>query len=376
MNKNYDPFQEARKQEGVMECPFHGENIALVLRHADVVASAKDWEKFSSDAPFRVPIPSEEEMRTMRQLPIETDPPEHTEYRAIVEPFFQRGKEPEMIIKVEGLIDRLLDAALARDSIEVVEEFALPFQTRALTYLLNVPEAEAEVWMKWGIRVFALGKSSNEFEQTIENYLNQAESNPGNDFFSALIHATYQDRKLTRQEMMGFANLVFAGGRDTIIHTVSCVLAYLGKHPEALEYLREDKKRIPLASEEFFRIISPITQLGRVCPADTEIHGVTVKADHRISLCWASANRDETAFPAADEVKLDRKPNPHVAFGIGTHFCLGAAHARLLVRSLLKKLTERVATITVIEEKEHVENEVTYQRTVGYDSLVIKLTAL
>ena len=359
-----------------MECPFHGENIALVLRHADVVASAKDWEKFSSDAPFRVPIPSEEEMRTMRQLPIETDPPEHTEYRAIVEPFFQRGKEPEMIIKVEGLIDRLLDAALARDSIEVVEEFALPFQTRALTYLLNVPEAEAEVWMKWGIRVFALGKSSNEFEQTIENYLNQAESNPGNDFFSALIHATYQDRKLTRQEMMGFANLVFAGGRDTIIHTVSCVLAYLGKHPEALEYLREDKKRIPLASEEFFRIISPITQLGRVCPADTEIHGVTVKADHRISLCWASANRDETAFPAADEVKLDRKPNPHVAFGIGTHFCLGAAHARLLVRSLLKKLTERVATITVIEEKEHVENEVTYQRTVGYDSLVIKLTAL
>ena len=107
-----------------MECPFHGENIALVLRHADVVASAKDWEKFSSDAPFRVPIPSEEEMRTMRQLPIETDPPEHTEYRAIVEPFFQRGKEPEMIIKVEGLIDRLLDAALARDSIEVVEEFA------------------------------------------------------------------------------------------------------------------------------------------------------------------------------------------------------------------------------------------------------------
>ncbi|MEI8342657.1 MAG: cytochrome P450 [Verrucomicrobiota bacterium] len=376
MNKNYDPFQEARKQKGVMECPFHGENIAMVLRHADVVKAAKDWETFSSDAPFRVPIPSEEEMRTMRQLPIETNPPEHTEYRAIVEPFFQQVKEPEMMAKVEGLIHRLLDVALASDSIEVVHEFALPFQSRALTYLLNVPESDAETWIKWGVRVLEIGKSSLEFERALEHYLDRAESNPGDDFFSALVKATYRGRKLTRPEMMGFANLVFAGGRDTIIHTVSCVLAYLGKHPEALDYLREDKKRIPLASEEFFRIISPITQLGRVCPSDTEVHGVTVKADHRISLCWASANRDEAVFPAADEVKLDRKPNPHVAFGIGAHFCLGAPHARLLTRSLLRILTERVARITVIEDHEHVEKEACYQRTVGYESLVVKLTPL
>jgi cytochrome P450 len=101
-----------------------------------------------------------------------------------------------------------------------------------------------------------------------------------------------------------------------------------------------------------------------------------VQADHRVSLCWASANRDESAFPAADQIKLDRKPNPHVAFGIGTHFCLGAPHARLLVRSLLKKLSERVAAITLIQEQAHVENEERYQRTVGYDSLIVQLKAL
>lgn len=380
MNQNYDPFREVRNREGVLECPFHGENIAMILRHADVVKTAKDWETFSSDAPFRVPIPSEEEVRTMRQLPIETNPPEHTEYRAIVEPFFQRAKEPEMIAKVEGLLDRLLDLALAQDSFEVVEAFALPFQSRALTYLLNMPETEAEIWIKWGVKVFEVGKSGPDVGQALERYFQQqfdrVESNPGEDFFSVLNMATYQGRKLTREEMMGFANLAFAGGRDTIIHTVSCILAYLGKNPGSLEFLREDPRRIVLASEEFFRIISPITQIGRVCPVDTDIQGVTVKADHRVSLCWASANRDEAAFPAADEVKLDRKPNPHVAFGIGTHFCLGAPHARLLVRSLLKKLTERVAYVTILGEQAHVEHEERYQRTVGYDSLTVKLTAL
>ena len=94
MSGTHDPFREKRSQTGVLQCPFHGENIPMILRHEDVRKAAKDWQTFSSDAPFRVPIPSEEEVRTMRQLPIETNPPEHTEYRAIVEPFFQRAKDP------------------------------------------------------------------------------------------------------------------------------------------------------------------------------------------------------------------------------------------------------------------------------------------
>jgi len=140
-----DPFREARAKDGVLRCPFQGETLPMILRHADVREAAKDWQKFSSDAPFRVPIPSEEAVRSMRQLPIETNPPEHGEYRALVEPFFQRAKQPEVIAKVEALIDELLTTALARESLEVVSEFALPAQSRALTYLLNVPEREADV---------------------------------------------------------------------------------------------------------------------------------------------------------------------------------------------------------------------------------------
>ena len=146
-----DPFREARLKDGVLKCPFQGETLPMILRHADVREAAKDWKTFSSDAPFRVPIPSEEAVRSMRQLPIETNPPEHTEYRAIVEPFFQRAKQSEVIAKVEALIAELLAQALASESIEVVNDFALPVQSRALTYLLNMPEAEADTWIGWGV---------------------------------------------------------------------------------------------------------------------------------------------------------------------------------------------------------------------------------
>ncbi len=378
MNNIPDPFREKRKEAAVLKCEFQGESVPMILRHEDVRRAAKDWQTFSSDAPFRVPIPSEEEVRTVRQLPIETNPPEHTEYREIVEPFFQRAKQPEVIAKVEALIAERLSDALGRDSIEVVNDFALPVQSRALTYLLNMPETEADTWIGWGIHVFKV--TGGEFKKgtLLEDYLraqfDRAEANPGEDFFSALTKATYRDRSLTREEMMGFANLAFAGGRDTIIHSISSVIAYLGRNPAALEYLREDPKRIVLASEEFFRVFMPLTHIGRVCPVATEVHGVPVKADGRVSLGWASANLDETVFDAPEEVRLDRKPNPHISFGFGAHLCLGAPHARLIVRSLLQALTGRVAQIAVLAAQEHVEHEAGYQRANGFESLIVKLT--
>lgn len=375
-----DPFQEAREASGVMQCPFHGENITMILRHEDVRRAAKDWQTFSSDAPFRVPIPSEEDVRSMRQLPIETNPPEHGDYREIVEPFFQRAKNPAMIAQVETLISSMLADALKREQIEIVHGFALPIQSRALTYLLNTSEQEAETWIRWGIHVFKV--TGGEFKKgtVLEDYLSakfdEVEANPGSDFFSALVTADYRGRKLTREECMGFANLAFAGGRDTIIFTIVCAIGYLAEHPEALEYLREDPKRITLASEEFFRVFMPLTHIGRVCPADTNVNGVVVKAGERVSLCWSSANFDERAFPQPHEVRLDRKPNPHISFGFGTHLCLGAPHARLILRTLLKLCCDQVKRIHLISATERVEHEVKYDRTLGYDSLVVRFEAL
>jgi cytochrome P450 len=364
-----DPFHDARNKSGVLKCPFNGEEITMILRHEDVRRAAKDWKAFSSNAPFRVPIPSEEEVRSMRQLPIETDPPEHTDYRKITDPFFQRPKDPAFAARIAALVDGLLTEALSRDSVEIVNEFALPLQSRALTYLLNVPESEADTWISWGIHVFKVTggefKKGNALEEYLGAQFDRAAAQPGEDFFSALTQATFRGRPLTREEMMGFANLAFAGGRDTIIHTVSCALGYLADHSEALEYLREDPKRITHACEEFFRVFMPLTHIGRVCPEETNVNGVTVRAGARISLCWASANLDERAFDSPEEVRLDRKPNPHLSFGFGPHLCMGAAHARLLLRTLLQKCTERVASLTRLEARERVEYEAQYTRVLG-----------
>lgn len=372
-----DPFREVRAADGVLKCPFHGEEITMILRHEDVRRAAKDWQTFSSDAPFRVPIPSEEEVRSVRQLPIETDPPDHEDYRAIVEPFFQRAKEPAMIARVEALIGGFLDDALQRGRIEVVNDFALPVQSRALTYLLNTAETEAETWIGWGIHVFKVTggefKKGTVLDAYLERKFDEAAAQPGDDFFSALVQAEFRGRRLTREECLGFANLAFAGGRDTIIHSIACALGHLAEHPEALEFLRADPKRITLASEEFFRVFMPLTHIGRVCPAGAELHGVEVPPGQRISLCWSSANFDEAAFPAPDEVRLDRKPNPHLSFGFGNHLCLGAPHARLILRTLLRLCCEKVARLTVVEAVERVEHEAAFDRTLGYERLVLAL---
>ncbi len=377
MKMSSDPFREKRDETGVLVCPFQGENVPMILRHEDVRRAARDWKTFSSDAPFRVPIPSEEDARRMRQLPIETDPPDHTEYRNLVEPFFRRAKDPEVEAKVADLIDGLLTEAMGRASTELVREFALPLQSRALSYLLNVPEAEAEIWIGWGVHVFRDGGSPEQKGLVLEEYLtaqfDRAAAEPGPDFFSGLTQAKFRGRPLTREEMMGFANLAFAGGRDTVIHSITGVLAYFAAHPEALAYLREDPARVGTAAEEFFRTISPIAHIGRVCPVETEVQDVTVPPKGRVSLCWASANYDASVFESPDEVRLDRRPNPHVAFGFGNHHCVGGAHARLLVRTLLLKCAARVGRITVLSAEEHVEKEAAYQRVMGYEALHVAM---
>jgi len=373
----YDPFEHARTEKGVLNAELDGDNIPMVLRYRDLKTTAKNWQTFSSDAPFRVPIPAEENVRTVKQLPLEVDPPEHRDYRKIAEGFFRKPLEPEFQQRIEALIEELLEEAGQRDTIEIVREFSLPLQSRALTYLLGVPESEAEELISWGLHVFRTGDGKQKgarMEAYINEWLDKAEANPGDDFYSGLTQATYQGRKLTREEMAGFCNIMFAGGRDTIINSVSFIMGYFAHHPEHLNPLREDPKMIMTATEEFVRYVSPVTHIGRVCPNGADVHGIKVEPGERITLAFASANHDETVFENPHEIQLDRKPNPHVGFGSGIHNCLGAHHARLIMRTLIAKLCERLDSAQVIEAVENVEKEKDFERTVSYSSLQVKLS--
>ncbi|MBL9205347.1 MAG: cytochrome P450 [Opitutaceae bacterium] len=374
-----DPFRAAREERGVLDTTFQGKKVPMILGYKDVRAAAADWKTFSSDAPFRVPIPSEEDVRSVRQLPVETNPPEHTEYRSIIDPFFRQAREPEMVQRMDGLICELLDHAARRESIEVVRELALPLQSRALTYLLRMPESAADEWISWGIHVFRDGGNGEAkgvaLERYIQRQLDRAAAAPSDDFFSALNQATYQNRLLTRDEKVGFANLTFAGGRDTIIQMVASIIGTFGSHPELLRQLQAQPDLVMSATEEFLRFISPLTHLGRVCPHATDVKGVPVEADERVSLCFASANRDATIFENPDQFQLDRKPNPHVAFGSGPHLCIGALHARLIVRTLLRRICDRLASIEILHAEPNLEREAHYERRVGYETLTVKLHA-
>ena len=374
----HDPFKAAREAQPAIATSFDGAPVAMILGFKPVREAARDWEKFSSDAPFRVPIPREEDVRTVRQYPLEVDPPVHAQYRALAEPFFKRPLQPEYIARMGALIEELLAGAMGREQIEIVREFAIPLQSRALTYLLNMPESEAEIWIEWGTHVFrdASGVSKGAEMEAYSNQLfDNAQANPGDDFFSALTRATFEGRPLTRGEMLGYANIAFAGGRDTIINTVSTIIAYFAAHPESLDELRGDTGKINVAGEELIRYATPLTHIGRLCPVDTQAYGVPVKAGDLISLCWASANFDESVFDNPETVQLDRNPNPHIAFGQGIHNCLGAAHARLIVRTLLAKLCEMASDVTVISEARHIETEAAYTRVNAYDALTVKFAA-
>ena len=377
MAEKNDPFQAARQEQGTLPVDCDGEPVSLVLRLKDVRKTAKDWRTFSSDNPLMCVLHSEEHVRGVRQLPLELDPPDHTDYRAVVADFFRRPTEPDYMEKMDALVREVVSDAVDRGELEAVRGFALPLQSRALTHLLNMPAAEADVWTSWGVHVFHDRDDDAGDGRQLEAYtaaqFERAEQAPGEDFFSLLNRVEFRGRKLSFEEKQGYANVTFAGGRDTIINTVSSIFAYLGEHPEALDFLRQNEEHTLTATEEFVRYVSPLTAITRTCPQAAELVDTTVPAGGRIGLCWPSANRDESIFDRPNEVVLDRKPNPHIGFGFGTHNCLGAPHARLIIRCLLRALCDQVEQIALLSAVPKMEEESSFTRQVGYESVQVRI---
>lgn len=379
-DQSRDPFGPARRKDGVLAVDFEGETIPMILGHRAVRAAARDWATFSSDAPGRVPIPEETAVRSVRQLPIETDPPVHKAWRDLLKPTFMPPVQPDYIAGIDDLVGQAIDAATAAGEIEVVRGFALPLQSRALTHLLGMPEAAAEEWIGWGVHVFHDGDDSTAKGSALDRYIRAAiaaaRAGPVEDFFGAMTRMAIEGRPLTDDEMAGIANLVFAGGRDTVITAVSAIIAFFADNRPALDTVCADPRRIPFAIEEFVRVTSPLTHIGRVCPHGAEVGGHEIAADARASLCWASANFDETVFDAPEEIRLGRAPNPHLGFGSGHHNCLGAAHARTLLRSLVRQLGARTRAITVLDAEPGEERYGDLVRTVGYRKLTVRIEGL
>jgi len=377
-----DPFEEARLEKGIGEMDDQNDPVVMALRHKDVRRCAHNWKTFQSGAEAgRIVIPSEVNIRDIRQIPFEVDPPMHGNYRALVEAWFKRPLEDEYQAELKRIIDTVVDDSLQKDVVEVIREFSLVLQSRALTLLFNVPFLESETWISWGTHVFRSEETALDADKAnvlydyIDIQIEKSIKNPGNDFYSKLLASEVNGKKLTKEEIKGVIILTFAGGRDTVINIVSNSIAYFAEHPKALEKLRKEPENINFAIEELIRYFSPLTQMGRVVTEDAQVCEHAVKADTRISLNWASANRDASVFENANEVVLDRKINPHLAFGFGTHNCLGATHARQIMRVLIHTLIDKVESIEILDSKENIEDLGEFKRKVGFDSLQVNFNS-
>jgi cytochrome P450 len=372
-----DPFAAARTASGVVCGAYDGENVPLLLRYRDLREAAADWRRFSNDAPARLTLPDESAVRALRQLPIETDPPLHGAYRALAHDFFRRPLQEDYGARIAGLVGEAIEAASARESCDVVADFATPLQSRALAVLLALPQSDAQEWIGWGAHAFkSEGRADRDraerLEAHIERLIDRALAAPGEDIASRLLAADFQGRRLTRAEVAGFLHVAFAGGRDTVINTICGVIDHLATHPDDLAALRRDPASIATAAEEFVRYISPLTHIGRVCREATEVAGHPRAAGERIGLCFASANFDEAVFEAPHEVRLSRSPNPHVGYGSGPHACLGSTHARVLLRALLRELAGRIDRLAPIERRRSKRDIAGLRRAHGYEALRVR----
>jgi cytochrome P450 len=372
-----DPFEAARLKKGLGEMDDQNDPVTMLLRLKDVRKSAHKYQTFSSAAtPGRIVIPSEVAIRDIRQIPFEVDPPMHKDYRALVEAWFRRPNDPGYQAKLSELVTEVVELALSSEKIEVIREFSLRLQSRALTLLLNVPLENSKIWIDWGTHVFrsegeALdGDKASILYDYIDREIDKAIANPGEDLYSMLLASEVDGRKLTKEEVKGVMILTFAGGRDTVINAVTNTIAYFSDHPESLVRLGNEPEIIDKAVEELVRYFAPLTQMGRVVTEDTVVCEHAIKADTRVSLCWASANRDASVFDQPNEVVLDRKMNPHVGFGFSHHNCLGATPARQILKTLIRTLADKVSTIKVLESEDNIEELGHFKRKVGFHKLV------
>jgi cytochrome P450 len=263
---------------------------------------------------------------------------------------------------------------------EVVGQLGLPLFLRTLAMVLGRPQSDVSQWLTWGTQALAAQTEDGVLGNTdlngyIDSAVDAAAGSSANDFFSKLARSTVDGRPLTRDEMRGFANLTFAGGRQTVVYSLTNVVHHLARRPADLHMLADDPGRITVAVEEFLRFMTPITHLGRTATREVEVAGRLISPGELVSICFASANRDEAAFEAADQLRLDRRPNRHVAFGHGPHTCVGAPMARLVLQVALEQLVARCSELELTEAVPHHETIGDISVRQGYDRLVVRATS-
>lgn len=332
-----DPWPTYRQLRD--RCPVsHSDNYGgfwLLTRYHDIVEAAADWATFTSAVPGQLLIPPGV-VRSFPFLPLEYDPPEHTVYRQLVAPTFAPRRVNQFADDIGALAGELLAPILADGGGDLVPGFSAPLTTGALALFIGLPQQDRGLWVDLVRRSFEgsvrdpvdAARAGAEFRDYIDALVASRRAEPTDDLISELIAAEVDGVRLDDDQIRGFMLLVLVAGHETTASSMSYALWHLATHPSDLERLRAEPELMASAVEEFIRLSSPVSIFARNASADTEFHGSHIRSGDLIGLSFSSANRDERAFEEPEVCKLDRRPNRHLAFGSGVHFCLGANMAR------------------------------------------------
>jgi cytochrome P450 len=320
----------------------------LLTRYEDVTAAALDHEAFTSAVPGTTLIPSTQP-RTEPLLPLELDPPEHTRYRALVNPLFAKPRIDALRPGLEALATSLLAPIARKGGGDVMAEFAHPMSLGSLARLMDLPEADEGRWFDWVERMYSNAildtedhaAAAHEAEAYIDELIEARRREPRDDFLGTLIRAEVGGHGLSDAEARQFGMVMLLAGYETTSGAMGMSLLQLAEHPELRARLFGDVDGLAhTAVNELLRLVSPVQVFGRNAAHDIELHGQTVPAGDVVLLGYGAANRDPRAFDDPNRCVLDRHPNRHLAFGHGRHLCLGAPLARLELTIMLDRFAE------------------------------------
>ncbi len=328
-----------------------------ITRHADVMDVERRSSVFSSEGVYRAVLsPGESNM-------IAQDDPRHRQQRMLVQPQLTHAGVATRTAEVEALVAELVAEAVAQGEFDVVELIAGQLPARMTARLLGFPE---EMWPEvksWSERLMRTDMRDrdpiimNEFIDANREFLGammpiieEVSACPRNDFMSIWANAEIDGQKLPPEAIFHEVGLFIAGGAETTRTAISHGLRAFVDHPDQWDEMGTKPELINSAVEEVLRWVTPLNNFFRMALTDDVVGGQPIAAGDRIIMLYPSANRDEAVFKNPFEFDIHRNPNPHLSFGFGTHLCIGANLARLVLTTVFRELSGRATGLSVVSE--------------------------
>ena len=369
----HDVWEWMRANEPVYRDQRNG--LWGVTRHADLMDVERRSTVFASAQSYRA-IPSQGEVNMIAQ-----DDPRHRQQRMLVQGDFTKKSVEQRQMEMNELVTEVVDAALAdgADSMEVVDAVSGQIPARMTARLLGYPEerwADLKSWserlMRTDMRdrdgeVFRDFVAANmEFVGALQEIAAEKHANPGDDLISTWLHARIDGEPLPPEAIAHEVGLFISGGAETTRTAISHGLRAFVDHPNQWEAMAADADLIPAAVEEVLRWVTPLNNMFRRVAADDRIGDQPVRSGDRVVLLYPSANRDEDVFAEPYKFDIHRSSNQHVAFGFGTHLCIGTHVARASLAATFGQLSRRITDLHAISEPE-VERNIFARAVVKFD---------